>query len=94
MQKKGNVLLSTSLAWPAVAGCSQAEIFSQLSSLSFAQPCKKFGAENMMTKSVFFLRSPGKRSRSKIKITYTCSDLDHTKDQDQLSDLDLLDHDH
>ena len=34
--KKGTVLLSTSLAWPAVAGCSRAETFSQLSSLSFA----------------------------------------------------------
>ena len=37
--KKGTVLLSTSLAWPAVAGCSQAEAVSQLSSISFAQPC-------------------------------------------------------
>ena len=35
MQKKGTVLL----AWPAVAGCSRAETFSQLSSISFAQPC-------------------------------------------------------
>ena len=39
VQKKGTVLLSTSLAWPAVAGCSRAETFSQLSSISFAQPC-------------------------------------------------------
>ena len=39
VQKKKTVLLSTSLAWPAVAGCSRAETFSQLSSLSFAQPC-------------------------------------------------------
>ena len=39
VQKKGTVLLSTSLAWPAVAGCSGAETFSQLSSISFAQPC-------------------------------------------------------
>ena len=39
VQKKGTGLLSTSLAWPAVAGCSQAETFSQLSSISFAQPC-------------------------------------------------------
>ena len=39
MQKKGTVLLSTSLAWPAVAGCSRAETFSQLCSISFAQPC-------------------------------------------------------
>ena len=38
VQKKGTVLLSTSLAWPAVAGCSRAETFSQLSSISFAQP--------------------------------------------------------
>ena len=43
VQKKGNVLLSTSLAWPAVAGCSRAETFSQPSSISFAQPCKWLG---------------------------------------------------
>ena len=30
VQKKGTVLLSTSLAWPAVAGCRRAETFSQL----------------------------------------------------------------
>ena len=41
VQKKGTVLLSTSLAWPAVAGCSRAETFSQLSSISFAQPCSR-----------------------------------------------------
>ena len=39
VQKKGTVLLSTSLAWPAVAGCSLADTFSQLSAISFAQPC-------------------------------------------------------
>ena len=39
VQKKGTVLLSTSLAWPAVAGCNHAETFSQLSPISFAQPC-------------------------------------------------------
>ena len=39
VQKKGTVLLSTRLAWPAVAGCSRAETFSQLSSISFAQLC-------------------------------------------------------
>ena len=38
-RKKGTVLLSTSLAWLAVAVCSWAETFSQLSSISFAQPC-------------------------------------------------------
>ena len=37
--KKGTVLLSTSLSWPAVAGCSRAETFYQLSSIPFAQPC-------------------------------------------------------
>ena len=37
--EKGSVLLSTSLAWLAVAGCSRAETSSQLSSISFAQPC-------------------------------------------------------
>ena len=35
-------MLSTSLAWPAVAGCSRAETFSQLSSISFTQPCTDF----------------------------------------------------
>ena len=40
--KKGTVLLSTSLAWPALAGCTQAETFSQLSAISFAQPCISF----------------------------------------------------
>ena len=39
VQKKGSVLLSTSLVWPAVAGCSRADTFSQVSSISFAQPC-------------------------------------------------------
>ena len=43
-----------------------------------------------MIKSDLILRSLGKRS--KIKITY--SDLDHTTDQDQLSDLDILDQGH
>ena len=37
--KKDTVLLRTSLVWPAVAGCSRAETFSQLSAISFAQPC-------------------------------------------------------
>ena len=41
VQKKGTVLLSTRLAWPAVAGCSRADTFSQLSPISFAQPCTK-----------------------------------------------------
>ena len=36
VQKKRTVLLSTSLVWPAVAGCSRAETFSQLSFISFA----------------------------------------------------------
>ena len=38
--EKGTVLLSTSLAWPAVAGCSRAETFSQLGAIYFAQPCR------------------------------------------------------
>ena len=38
--EKGTVSLSTRLAWPDVAGCSQAETYSQLSSISFAQPCR------------------------------------------------------
>ena len=40
MQKKVTDLLSTSLAWLAMAGCSWAETFSQLSSISFARPCR------------------------------------------------------
>ena len=48
VQKKGTVLLSTSLAWPAVGGCSRAETFSQLSSLSFAQPCIRNGTASLM----------------------------------------------
>ena len=39
VQKKGTVLISTSLVWPVVAGCRWAETFSQLSSISFPQPC-------------------------------------------------------
>ena len=39
VHNKGTDLLSTSLAWPAVAGWSKAETFSQLSSIYFAQPC-------------------------------------------------------
>ena len=38
VQKKGTVLLSISLAWPAVAGCSWAETFSQLSFITFGLP--------------------------------------------------------
>ena len=60
VQKKGTVLLSTSLAWPAVAGCSRAEAFSQLSSISFAQPCTFF----------VFLRSPIK-TISLYSVLYT-----------------------
>ena len=45
VQKKGTVLLSTSLAWPAVAGCSRAETFSQLSTISFAQPCSSLPSQ-------------------------------------------------
>ena len=40
VQKKRNVLLSTSLAWPAVAGSRRAETFSQLSSNKFTPHCK------------------------------------------------------
>ena len=37
-RKKGTVLLSTSLVWPAVAGCSRADTFSQLSSIYLLNP--------------------------------------------------------
>ena len=40
VQRKRTVLLGTSLTQPAVAGCSRAETFSQLSAISFAQPCR------------------------------------------------------
>ena len=56
--EKRTVLLSTSLAWPAVAGCSRAETFSQLSSISFAQPCNV--ADNTAD-YIFFL--PGKKAK-------------------------------
>ena len=49
VQKKGTVLLSNSLAWPAVAGSSRAETFSQLSSISFAQPCTWRGEASRIT---------------------------------------------
>ena len=39
MQFCSSCLLSNSLAWPAVAGCSRAETFSQLSSNKFAPLC-------------------------------------------------------
>ena len=51
VQKKGTVLLSTSLAWPAVAGCSWAETFSQLSAISFAQPCIVDVDVNILTRT-------------------------------------------
>ena len=38
-EKKWTVSLSTSLACPALDGCSRAETFSQLSPIYFAQPC-------------------------------------------------------
>ena len=38
--EKGTVLLSTSLEWPATAGCSRAETVSQLRANYFAQPCR------------------------------------------------------
>ena len=42
VQKKGTVLLSTSLVWPALVGCSRVETFSQLRAIYFAQPCTRF----------------------------------------------------
>ena len=43
VQKKVTVLLSTSLAWPAWAGCDWAELFSEPSTNFFAQPCTTSG---------------------------------------------------
>ena len=39
VQKKVTVLLSTSLAWSAWAGCDWAELFSEPGTKIFAQPC-------------------------------------------------------
>ena len=50
VQKKGTVLLSTCLAGTAEAGCSRAETFSQLSSISFAQPSTVL---NVLTSETF-----------------------------------------
>ena len=55
VQKKGTVLLSTSLAWLAVAGCSRAETFTQLSSISFAQPCTSRLLTFILSKKPIFL---------------------------------------
>ena len=38
-QSHGTVLLSTSLAWPAVCSQAETETFSQLSAIPFALPC-------------------------------------------------------
>ena len=51
VQKKWTVLLSTSLAWPAVAGCSWGETFSQLSAISFAQPCIFLGRHRVQPRA-------------------------------------------
>ena len=40
VHKKVTVLLSTNLAWPALAWCSWAELLSQPGTNSFAQPCR------------------------------------------------------
>ena len=48
VQKKGTVLLSTSLAWPAGAGCSRAETFSQLSSIFFLNPAEMFCIKTLL----------------------------------------------
>ena len=39
MQKKGTVLLSTSLGWPAWAGCDWVELFSEPGTNFFVQSC-------------------------------------------------------
>ena len=39
--QRGVNLLSTGLAWPAVAGCRRAETFSQLSSNKFTTLCRR-----------------------------------------------------
>ena len=65
VQKKGTVFLSTSLAWPAVAGCSRVETFSQLSSISFAQPCT-----DMQEKARARLRESRLQAPSGVHATY------------------------
>ena len=39
VQKKVTALLSTSLAWPAWAGCGWAELYSEPGTNLYAQPC-------------------------------------------------------
>ena len=56
VQKKGAVLLSTSLALLAVAGSSWAETFSQLSAISFAQA--RYSMASSCTKSRPWLYLP------------------------------------
>ena len=66
MQKKRTVLLSTSLAWPALAGCSRAETFSQLSAISFAQPCSVLSLDiSVMYERVTRTTTRVQESRSK-----------------------------
>ena len=75
--EKRTVLLSTNLAWPAVAGCSRAETFSQLSAISFAQPCMfKINSFRTCLQSIFWLGVRiGKSSsvRSTITSRFGCS---------------------
>ena len=59
LQEKGTVLPSTSLALPAVAGCSRAETFSQLSAIYFAQPCT---CQILITSSNGIVTPPKKRT--------------------------------
>ena len=57
--EKRAVLLRTSLAWPAVAGYSRAETFSQLSAISFARPCTwlEYAARSPSGPNSVFVRS-------------------------------------
>ena len=70
-RKKGTVLLSTSLAWPAVAGCSQAETFSQLSTFSFAQPCTLHAASTIYEKATFQLSLDNAKDSKQHQINST-----------------------
>ena len=59
VQIKVTVLVSTSLAWLAWAGCSRAELFSQPGTKFFAQPCIQNGLKEPPTEHQLNLERSG-----------------------------------
>ena len=57
VRKKVTVLLNTSLAWPAWAGCNWAELFSQPPTFLHNPEVPKFLAEKSRTVIKFLLKS-------------------------------------